>query len=91
DLLVECVEDGKTSRYMVEVKSHLKMIFVAELTPGETELAEQYPDNYIVCNVAGLEKPDKSSWVAMCDLYGRLKKELVTMRKEEKIARLYFT
>ncbi|MEM3913569.1 MAG: SNF2-related protein [Desulfurococcaceae archaeon] len=91
DLLVECVEDGKTSRYMVEVKSHLKMIFVAELTPGETELAEQHPDNYIVCNVAGLEKPDKSSWITMCDLYSRLKKELVTMRKEEKIARLYFT
>lgn len=91
DLLVECIEMDKTARYMIEVKSHLKNVFIAELTPAETELAEKNPDKYIVCNVASMENPDKNTWILLCDLYGKLRKQLVTKTKEEKIAILYFT
>ncbi|MEM4723318.1 MAG: SNF2-related protein [Desulfurococcaceae archaeon] len=91
DLMVECIEGNEKVKYMIEVKSHLKRVFVAELTPSETELAEKNPDNYIVCNVAGLENPNKYEWIVYCDKYSRIEKEIVVKTREEKIAKLFFS
>ncbi|MEM4869164.1 MAG: SNF2-related protein [Desulfurococcaceae archaeon] len=90
DMLVECLENGEAKVLMIEVKSHLKKVLVAELTPAETELAEKNPENYIVCNVAGMENPDKSSWITICESYGKLRKQLIVRTKEERVAKLFF-
>lgn len=90
DLLVECPTEGGFVKYMVEVKSHLKRVLVAELTPNETQLAEENPRNYVVCNVSGLENRDKSTWITICDLYENVEKDVVTKTREERVARIYF-
>jgi hypothetical protein len=88
DLLLECPNRGLV---YVEVKSHLKHVYVAELTPGETKLAEANPDRYIVCNVMGLENPDENTWITICDLYKNIPKKLETRIVEEVKAKLFFT
>lgn len=72
DLLMECTENGETKTVKVEVKSHLKKAFLAVLTPSETREADKDPDNYYVCNVAGLENPDPSAWITICGIYSKL-------------------
>jgi len=91
DLLAYCPRDGDRKRFFIEVKSHLKHLLVAELSEAETELAESYPSEYIICNVMGLENRDRSKWVTICGLYAELPKTIITTTKEEKRARLFFT
>ncbi len=91
DLLAYCPRDGDRKRLFIEVKSHLKHLLVAELSEAETELAESYPSEYVICNVMGLENKDKSKWVTICGLYAELPKTIITTIKEEKRARLFFT
>jgi superfamily II DNA or RNA helicase len=90
DVLVECPGPGGPERLEVEVKSHLEKVFVAGLTDWETKEAEKNPANYIVCNVAGLKEPDKSSWVTVCGRYADLPKRLVVQVKEERRAIIFF-
>jgi len=91
DLLVYCPRDGDRKRFFIEVKSHLKHVLVAELSEAETELAESHPSEYVICNVMGIESPDKSNWVTMCGLYAELPKTIITATREEKRARLFFS
>jgi hypothetical protein len=63
---------------------------VAELTSNETDLAEAHPDDYIVCNVMGLENKDREAWTTLCEAYGRLPKTIITETREEKRARIFF-
>lgn len=75
---------------MVEVKSRLRTVFATEPAPG-AELAELHPGGLILCNAAGPEGTNSSDWVARPDLYTRLGRELVAMRRREEIARSYST
>jgi superfamily II DNA or RNA helicase len=91
DLLVYCPYNSSQKYLYIEVKSHLKHVLVAELSEAETELAESHPSEYIICNVMGLENPDKSAWTTVCGLYAELPKTIITTTKEEKRARLFFS
>jgi hypothetical protein len=91
DLLVYCPYNSSRKYLYIEVKSHLKHVLVAELSEAETELAESHPSEYIICNVMGLENPDKSAWTTVCGLYAELPKTIITTTKEEKRARLFFS
>ncbi len=92
DLKIECPDPATGSRVLyVEVKSHLKHVLVAELTSNETELAEAHPNEYIVCNVMGLENRNREAWTTLCEAYSKLPKTIITETREEKRARIFFT
>jgi superfamily II DNA or RNA helicase len=91
DLKIECTDPSAGPRTIyVEVKSHLKHVLVAELTSNETDLAEAHPDDYIVCNVMGLENKNREAWTTLCEAYGKLPKTIITETREEKRARIFF-
>lgn len=79
DLLVECPDKDKSKKLMVEIKSHRKRVLKGILTEKQTEIAEKHPWKYLVCIVAGLEKPENT--LIYCDYYARIPKEFIEVKR----------
>jgi hypothetical protein len=90
DILAECPGVSGFERLFIEVKSHLGLVLVAELTEFETEFAEANPRNYVVCNVAGLADKEPESWITVCGVYADLPKTIIKATREERRARIIF-